>query len=59
MKDLEEYLEVLKSRLERYLELRKSEKGRSKSFWNGVLSATQTHIEELEPIVNELTKIEL
>ena len=59
MKDLEEYLNELKSRLERYLELRKSEKGHSKSFWTGMITELNRNIEELEPIVNELTRKEL
>ena len=57
MKELEEYLELLRNRLITYQKYDLNED--NKVYWRGVLSATQTHIEELEPIVNELTKIEL
>ena len=59
MKDLENHLNELKSRLERYLEHIDFEKGRSKSFWNGMITELNRNIEELEPIVNELTRKEL
>ena len=57
MKDLEEYLEALKQRERTYQTLAIAEI--NKTYWSGLLSATRTIIEELEPIVYELTKIEL
>ena len=59
MKELEKYLEGLKEVLNRSKVTVKTEIEYSRSYWNGRIRAQEEVIEELEPIVYELTRKEL